>query len=283
MNNQIRLAVRGYYDVQQLRIQTGNRLVSHYFNKLGMKAGDKKSKSADEITKQLLQEYSRITDALIDKKKTFNFSSDGLISDFAEYSLVNSYVNLKEDEKKAMVLMSLQVEEHPLWKEFLKDVKGVGTLMAAVIISEIDISKAKYVSSIWKYVGLDVAQDGRGRGRFSEHLVDKQYKDKDGNEKTKKGITYNPFLKAKLLGVLASSFLKSKSPYAEIYYDYKNRLENHPLHKDKTKAHKNNMAKRYMIKQFLKDLYPVWRKLEGLPVFLPYEEAKLGMKHTGTD
>ena len=39
------------------------------------------------------------------------------------------------------------------------------------------------------------------------------------------------------------------------------------------------MAKRYMIKRFLVDLYNFWRKQEGLPVATEYAEGKLGIKH----
>ncbi len=280
MRQAIRLAVRGFYDLQQLRIQTGNRLVNHYLNKMGIEPGQKKNSTVTLITKQLEQEYKLVTDGLAAEGKKYTFKPDGLISDFAEYSLVNLYFRLRLEEKQAEKYIAMQVEQHPLWQAFLKDVKGVGYLMAGVIISEFNITKAKYVSNLWAYAGLDVALDGRGRGKYSEHLIEVEYKAKDGTVKKKKSITFNPFLKAKLLGVLAGSFLKSKSPYAQIYYDYKHRLENHPKHKDDTLGHRNNMAKRYMIKMFLKDLYPVWRGLEGLDVYPPYEEAKLGIKHT---
>jgi hypothetical protein len=162
----------------------------------------------------------------------------------------------------------------------LKDVRGCGPLMAAVIISEIDPHKAKYVSSFWKYAGLDVAEDGNGRSRKKEHLVEVEYVNKDGELSKRQSITFNPFLKTKLVGVLGTSFIRSGGKYAEIYYDYKNRLENHPVHKDKTKLHKHNMAIRYMIKMFLKDLYIAWRKLEGLPVLPDYAEGKLGIIHS---
>jgi hypothetical protein len=36
-----------------------------------------------------------------------------------------------------------------------------------------------------------------------------------------------------------------------------------------------------MIKQFLVDLHIAWRTIEGLPVSLPYHEAKLGHLHAG--
>jgi hypothetical protein len=52
--------------------------------------------------------------------------------------------------------------------------------MAGVILSEIDITKAEYPSSLHKYAGLDVAGDGQGRSRKKEHLEESDYIDKDG-------------------------------------------------------------------------------------------------------
>jgi hypothetical protein len=129
------------------------------------------------------------------------------------------------------------------------------------------------------YSGLDVAPDGRGRSRRKEHLVETEYVDSEGEIKTKKGITFNPFLKTKLIGVLGSSFLRSKSKYADIYYNYKHRLENHKDHREKSKGHIHNMAVRYAVKRFLIDLHMKWRELEGLEVSQPYEVAKLGYNH----
>ena len=159
---------------------------------------------------------------------------------------------------------------------------GVGPAMAGVIISEIDITKAEYPSSLHKYAGVDVAGDGQGRSRRAEHLEDSEYTDKEGKLQTKKGITFNPFLKTKLVGVLGSSFIKQspdKCEYRKIYDDYKHRIENMDAHKEKSKGHRHNMAVRYMIKMFLIDLYNAWRKLEGLPVAPTYTEAKLGKVH----
>ncbi len=48
---------------------------------------------------------------------------------------------------------------------------------------------------------------------------------------------------------------------------------------EKTPGHRKNMAIRYMVKMFLKDLWVAWRTLEGLPVTPDYAEAKLGLKH----
>ncbi len=279
MNKDIRLAVRGLYDLQQLRIQVGNRLVNHFLNKLGIEPSERKTKEVNDLLKDLEKEYKRITDGLIDNKKFFDvFNDKGLINFETEYALVKQYFDLIEEEKSQIKFLKKRLKKINIYDNFLKDIKGVGELMAGVIISEIDISKATYVSSLWKYAGLDVV-NGIGRSRKKECLEEQEYIDKNGEKKTKVGITYNPFLKAKLVGVLADVFIKSRSEYRQYYDNYKNRLENHPKHKDKTKLHKHNMAKRYMIKMFLKDLYNAWRPLEGLEVYPPYEVAKLGIKH----
>jgi len=43
--------------------------------------------------------------------------------------------------------------------------------------------------------------------------------------------------------------------------------------------HRDRAAMRYTVKMFLKDLYPVWREIEGLPVRVSYQEEYLGHKH----
>ena len=124
-----------------------------------------------------------------------------------------------------------------------------------------------------------MAGDGRRRGRFKEHLVDREYTDKDGKQQLKKGITFNPFLKTKLVGVLGGCLMKTKGEYKGVYDGYKHRLENHPKHAEKSKGHRHNMAVRYMIKIFVQDLWLKWREVAGLPITAPYSEAKLGLKH----
>jgi hypothetical protein len=113
-------------------------------------------------------------------------------------------------------------------------------------------------------------------------LVESTYLDKEKKEQTKMGISFNPFLKTKLVGVLGSSFLKQsavKCPYRKIYDDYKHRLENSPAHVEKSKGHRHSMAVRYAVKRFLADLYVAWRTLEGLPVANEYSVDKLGIVH----
>lgn len=178
------------------------------------------------------------------------------------------------------------------WKinSWLRKQRGCGPTMAGVILSEIDIGRARHISSLWKLAGLDV-QDGKAP-RPTRGVT----------------LTYNNFLRTKLVGVLADSFIKLKSPWAEVYYGYRTRLDsrrgkcltceakpgivdgevcynckgafdNAPW--GKSDAHRDRAAKRYMIKMFLQQLWLEWRTAEGLPTSLPYAVAKLGMRPHG--
>lgn len=47
----------------------------------------------------------------------------------------------------------------------------------------------------------------------------------------------------------------------------------------RSKAHRHAAAVRFMVKSFLLELWRNWRELEGLPVLAPYSEAVLGRVH----
>lgn len=283
---ELRIMVRSMYDLQKLRIETGNRITAEFRRRLGQEPGQKTEDGIDaagqKLIENLLAEYKRLTDGVVKLPSMKKFQPGQLIDTYALLVAMNNYDNLLRDETSLTKALGKIVQQEPIWIHFLESVRGCGPGMAAVILSEIDIHKARYPTSIWKYAGLDVASDGRGRGRYKEHLEKSRYIDKDGEEQEKNGITFSPFLKTKLVGVLGSSFIKQpadKSKYRKVYDDYKHRLENHPAHIEKTKLHRHNMAVRYAVKIFLQDLYAVWRELEGLPVSVPYHEAKLGLKH----
>lgn len=291
LKNDIRLAVRGVYDVQKLRIQTGNRVVASFRVKLGLASSENEEDNevATKVLTKLRASYDKITDGV--KVKIKGFKGDGVISSFTEFSLVQLYVQLEDVEKQAFKNLEKIVKQHPIWTEYLEGVKGCGFTMAGVIISELDPHVARYPSSFWKYAGVDVVHKedpdnpdniiSIGRCRRKDLMVEVEYVDRDGNDATRMSLGYNPFLKTKLLGILAPSFLKSKGEYYDVYFDYKQRLLNDPRHKEKRPAHINRMALRYAVKIFLMNLHIKWRELEGLEVTPPYHEAKLGMAHKG--
>lgn len=347
----LRSLVRGVYDLQHLRIAIGLRIVGNFKAKLGQEPGKKEftiDAEGRKILKNLRDRYRLLTDGVATFPRIEDFKGDELIGDYAELCLIGHYLSLLRNEEDQFKAVQSILPEFEIYRSFLKDVPGVGRAMAGVMICEIDISRCKYASSLWKYAGLDVAQswcldrtepanmlklakthlplsfpDGLkaanctvsengqslavankgfvahyvvrsdGRSARTEHQIDREYTDVRGQTKTKKSITYNPFLKAKLAGVLADCMLRAPRGYKEFYYDYKHRMENHRrygTHNDKkkgidgriitSKGRRNNMARRYMVKMFLVDLYRHWRRIEGLPVHGPYSEAKLEIRHS---
>ena len=281
----IRVMVRGAYDIQKLRIQMGNRIVANWKAKLGQ-APSATEETLDEAEKSLLdnlrESYKKLADGVATLPRQSTFKGDELISTYTELVLIDQYIGLEKQEATQFSRLGNVLKDFPIYNEFLVNVYGIGPAMAGVILSEINIHAAEYPSSLWKYAGLDVAGDGQGRSRRKEHLVESTYIDADGVEQKKNGISFNPFLKTKLVGVLGSSFIKqsaAKCQYRKIYDDYKHRLENSPAHADKSKGHRHNMAVRYAVKRFLADLYVAWRTLEGLPVANEYSVDKLGIVH----
>lgn len=281
--------VRSYYDEQKLRIEVGNRLVGNVKVTMGATPGiseDEMPKEAKDLLNKYLTEYKRLADMFATNKIRGKLVTEalriqgGVIATAYEYELAKSYLVHLEREQELEKNLGYALEEFPIWTKYLKGVKGCGVLMSSVILSELDPYKARHASSFWKYTGLDVAEDGKGRSRKAEHLVKVKYTNKDGKEDERNSITFNPFLKTKLVGVLGSCFLRcTSSPYKAIYANYKNRLENHEVYKASTKGHRHNMAIRYIIKMFLRDLWVIWREIEGLPVTQPYHETKLGIVH----
>lgn len=287
----LRSFVKGFYDLQKVRIQIGGRLVANFKVKLGQEPGTKEDTLDAEALALLVllrDTYKKMTDAVPLTARTFE--AEGIISDFAEYSMIHLYLDLEREELRSDKAIKDLVVQMPIWRNFLADVKGCGPRLAAALLSVIIIERAEYPSSLWALAGYDVLQvpndpkdpegetHGEGRNRKAHHLVTREYTNKEGDEATRQSITFNPFLKTKLY-LLGECFLKCGSPYRAIYDNYKHRIENMPKHQDKTKLHRHNMAMRYMIKQFLVDLYNAWRPLEKLPVAPTYGEAKLGMVH----
>jgi len=277
----LKALVRTMYDYQQMRIVTSARL--------RMKADET---CIDE---------SCMDDAEISEKDY----------DVIEYTRLSS----QKTEKRIAKEIKKIVESHPLWNKFFKEVRGCGPLMAGAILSEFDIERATTVSKMWQFAGLN---SGLVRGKKIVKITKKTdmsniIKEYENMASEKCGIIvsdemirgdkklagfvspYNSWLRTKLCGVLAGGMIKAsrgetgKNYAMDYYYPYKTRLEqeeNCVMHcgketpwKDVSPGHRDKAAKRYMIKMFIKDLYVVWRSIEGLPVREPYQVEYLGHKH----
>lgn len=142
--------------------------------------------------------------------------------------------------------------------EQLTELRGIGIITAAKIVSEIDIRRADTVSALWRYAGYGVV-DGK-------------------REKPVKGekLHYNRRLKI-AVRLACEGMLKARSPYAEIYASAKEAFA--ATHPDATKMHCHNAALGKQAKVFLCHLWDRWRKLEGLTVRDIYSIDRLKHEH----
>lgn len=149
------------------------------------------------------------------------------------------------------------VDDFPIIEQMTK-VKGIGKLLAAKVASMIDIHRADTISALWRYAGYGVKEGERERPTKGEKLH------------------YNSRLKTSCY-LVGTSFLRSNSPYRQIYDSAR---EYYELNRsDWTKLHQHNAAMRKMIKVWLSHLWLRWRQIEGLPVNEPFSIEKLGHKH----
>ena len=262
MLSQIRYLVESYYDIQKLRIETFNRIVSFVknnpekFSHPYLETQDKDASRYVSGTRyKFAGRYSEIAKLMI----------AGEIESPAEIEPLIVYHNdLLYMEKKLKKSLDAWSRDHPVRIHFLDRVQGIGGVLASGIIAWLTpISRFPNISKLWKYCGLAPGQRRR-RG-----------------EK----IDYHPKLKT-LMWKVAASFEKqnpAKSYYRRIYDEkkkyYMNREDLRKAVEEGRKGallHIRLMAMRYTVKRFLADLWVQWRKLEGLPLTKPYAHEILG-------
>jgi len=245
MSNQLKLLVNSYYDLESSRIVMGNRL---------------KKKKDGTLQKVVNQENYAV----------------GKI-DFLEdlYTLFE----MKEKELEKQILNELK--NYKIYTEFLKGVKGCGTLLSGILLSNFDIEKATTVSKFYAFAGICKGLI-KGKKWDAKKKVFIETDDLIQRDKLTGGYCspFNKNLRSKLLGVLAGSFLKCQSSYSIYYYNYKNRKEQEfKGNKEYTKMRIHRMSNRYMIKMFLSDFWLKWREIEGLPIRCSYAEEYLNKVH----
>lgn len=310
----IRNLVKGFYDIQKLRIACGNRICAYINIQLGQKPGTKQEdmdKESEKIIRSLRKDYNRITDGYTYHSKTIKKRIAELeenkeisyIKDIIDFNLMKEYMDLVALEDDANNIVEAVVKTHPLYNSFFKPILGCGPLMAAVCLSYFDPYKARHASNFVSYAGLNPVNKVEENGDIkvianSKHYTEmREFVNKDGKVDVKKSLTYEPFLRTKLIGVLAGCITKAsirsvkamnpetgkiedtgdrivEGKYANEYINYKMRKLNQGF----SKSHANRMAVRHMLKLFVIDLWVAWRELEGLPVSVPYEVDKLGME-----
>lgn len=182
-------------------------------------------------------------------------------------------------EKKVRKAMRAELDKYPIWA-WLQQIKGIDVNTAAGLVAFIDklgIKNINTVSSLWHYFGVHVENGKAVRRAHGE------------------AMTYNPEAKSLVLGVIADSFIKQRTPLYRPLYDTekeKQLAKTYPTHELASKwhgytvtdthlsqGHANNRAKRKTMKIFLSHLWVIWRQLEGLETRPPFVHEQL--KHEG--
>lgn len=274
----LKTLTRGGYDLQKLRVVMAQRIVANYKSRLGIKQETKEtesglSKEDLKILENLRKDYQTMIKGVMQAPAKKHFVPTLLIAEYAEFVLIQQYLELEKYETEIFQHQLKNVlKDFPLWTMYLKDVFGCGPLMSAVLITEVDIRKTPRISNLWALCGLDntvayqnnpdgTPTPGTGRSRQSFHMVEREYKEKDTGEiKTRMGLSYTPFLKTKMAGVLMDSFMRLgraftedekkarkaaktkeakdaikasgpyRSPYRKLFDDERHRLEHHWLY-----------------------------------------------------
>lgn len=179
----------------------------------------------------------------------------------------NTAVHLTTQEAYFRNEIEKAVATYDIWS-WLRKVKGIGPVLGGMMIAETNIEECTTVSKLWAWWGLTPTSGGSS---WRRHRVSK---------------------------VLGESLLRKKSkPYYQDYLRYKLKKEQTlgpcmgcmatGKHGDEScancagtgqgpwghsKNHRHAAARRYMVKRFLRDLWRVWRRQEGLSCPEPYRE-----------
>jgi len=214
---------------------------------------------------------------LLEKRKYADFVKKFLISQKRiESHLTNAILSILEEIDENLILqirlhnelyriekwlykeLDKWSKEHPLRKEYLNKVRGIGAVLASGIIAFLSepIKKAQYISQIWSYCGLAPQQVGMQRRGVK--------------------LNYDPFLKSFVVFRLGRSLLMFNKFAKKLYNAFKEDAKR--KHPDWTKLHLHNHARRKVVKLFLASVWEIWRKMNGLPTTEPYPIEILGHK-----
>jgi Transposase IS116/IS110/IS902 family len=210
--------------------------------------------------------------------------------------LEHAYARAVEDEAEAAKALGETIEQHPVWP-WLSNIRGIGRLLSARLLSRLDITRAKTPSAFWAYCGLGTipgimyrcAECGLevaypvGYQSREAHMRRSSARPCTGSlEPVQGAATTRVAPRRTSLGGRASydaqariscyligvSMLRCGSEYRSFYDTERARLAASRPGWAPKRCHLSALRK--MEKVFLRDLWLAWRKAEGLPVVAPY-------------
>ena len=138
----IRSLVNSYYDIQKLRVASGNRLYAVF-------SGILPNTSFNDIIKIVTTEHAIISNENV-KKVNFHlmksFGTIKAIRSLTDFNLVNTYIGLCDMERSIEDSIKTTVKEHPLSDTFFKNVLGCGPIMSAVCLAYFDLKHSPSAS-----------------------------------------------------------------------------------------------------------------------------------------
>ena len=210
--------------------------------------------------------------------------------------LERAYSRAASDEADAAETLGAVIEQHPAWP-WLSSKKGVGHLLAARLLSRLDVTRARTPSAFWAYCGLATIPGVAYRCERCNlevaypvgYKVHEPHYSRSGlrecaghfelivNEQStrvaprrsalggRRGYDSHARKSCYLIGV---SLLRCGSDYRAFYDSERARLAE--LRPGWTPKHSHLSALRRMEKAFLRDLWLAWRRAISLPVVASY-------------
>ena len=119
-------------------------------------------KEEDELVQQYIESHKDdfdddITDEELEeiKENLHTLNSSDYINNYVIYESCAIYDSYLKNESRAEKSLHKIVQKHEIWEKVMKYDRGVGPIIAARIIANIDFIGTNHPSSVIKYVGLD--------------------------------------------------------------------------------------------------------------------------------
>ncbi len=178
----MRVIVETYYDVQNVRMATDNRILQYSDHEglvsvLGevaaadlQRQGQAPYKAEIRKLKLSVVELKTLAEKGPEKflemdpesqdKLTFWAGAKNAVEELEDKDYHSSVNTLMGDQEKILMKAAkAEIKDHPLWSTWLIGVLGIGECFGGGIISRIDIKKCNTVSQLWKYAGQAVVME----------------------------------------------------------------------------------------------------------------------------
>jgi len=172
------LVAGSYYDYQQIRKQTMNRIRNIIYRKMeNLDLNEVQERKPEE--QKYLENYK---DEFLDQYIRILYEEGEISEEERKYLDENLEVQkrARKQENDYKNLMKKFVEAEPIYQKFLSKIKGISQILSANLIKEIGYcEKAPHISSVWAFFGLhpvcpdcrkEVVNEKDGK-KYKYHLV----------------------------------------------------------------------------------------------------------------